>query len=212
MQSLSFKEHLLLTEVRDPSLTYTNKYKGKAAEKAIDRVILELTGNQSGSMSRLTKRYERLDKALKLMNAKRAELNEKVKIEVEGLFDPADVIYTRVVETVTMTITLSKAEAKETKASKVVVDYKSIAKALEALIAPELEDKVKEITALYTTIIPPEDTPAALRVKSKLEEGLVLDTWKKIKSAVAKGIKNLASWAIKYDKKLAAIKKQAGLA
>lgn len=208
--TLTFKEQQVLLEARDPKLTYKTKTKGKDAAKVIDKVILELEGNQSGVMSKLTSRYHRLDKAVKLMAEKKLELNAKIKDTVEGLFDAEDVLYTRIVETVSMTITLSKAEKAETKQPKIVVDYKAIVQALSEM-SDELAEKVKEVTMLYTVSVPPEDTPVALRVKSKLEEGVMVDGWKKFKSLLTKSVKSLTSWALKYDKKILAIKKMAGL-
>lgn len=211
MSKLTFKDELLIQEARDPALKYTEKTKGKDAEKHVDRVIVELEGNQSGVMSRLTKRYFRLDRALKAMAKARDELNVKMKDTSEEFFDAEDVAYTRVVETCSFTVTLSKAIKAADKPSKISVDYQAIAAALEELVSQELTEKIEEIKKAYTQIIPPEDTPTKLTVKSKLEEGLS-DAWKAFKLKIKTFTKSVLQWAKGYDKKLAALKKEAKLA
>ena len=198
----TFKE-TLLTEARDPNVKYTERL----VKKEVDRVIATLEGAESAVMTRLTNRYHRLDKALKLMKIKRDELNLKVKGQAEDLFDPSDTIYTRVVETVSCTLTLSKAVAAVDKTQTYTVDYKAIAAELEALIDKDLIPKIDEIKAKYTRPDVMSDSPVALRVKSKLEEGIAADAWAKIKKVWTTWGKALATWGKAYDKKLAKINK-----
>ncbi len=187
----------LLKEDRQSDLKYTEK----RVKDILDRVTVELAGNQSGVMTKLTTRYSRLDKSAKLLAARREELNEKMKDSAEALFDATDAVLTRVVDTVSYTITLSKAEKAADKKPKSATDFEAIVKELSGMV-PELEEKIKELTAKYTALIPAKDTPVALRVKSKLEEGILSDAWKSIKS-FSKGI---MSWASGYDKRLAKLK------
>jgi len=189
----------LLNEGRQTDLKYTEK----RIKEVLDRVTVELEGNQSGVMSKLTTRYSRLDKSAKLLAARREELNEKMKESAEALFDATDAVLTRVVDTVSYTITLSKAEKAADKKPKSSTDFEAIVKELSEMV-PELEEKIKVLTKKYTELIPAKDTPVALRVKSKLEEGIV-DTVKGWAKAFLAEIK---SWGAGYDKRLAALKKQ----
>lgn len=189
-----------LFEARNPKLTYTEKQ----VKKVLDRVTVELTGSESGVMSRLTTRYSRLDKAAKLMQEKRNQLNEDMKQVVESLFDAEDEVLTRVVDTVSYTITLSKAEKAESKAPKKSVDYAAIVKELSEMI-PELQAKIEEITEKYTEIVQPKDTPIKLIVKSKLDEGLTAFARGLVKS-FKEVLKSIKSWGKGYDKRLNSLK------
>ena len=189
-----------LFEARNPKLTYTEKH----VKKVLDRVTVELTGSESGVMSRLTTRYSRLDKAAKLMQEKRNQLNEDMKQVVESLFDAEDEVLTRVVDTVSYTITLSKAEKAESKAPKKSVDYAAIVKELSEMI-PELQAKIEEITEKYTEIVQPKDTPMKLIVKSKLDEGLTAFARGLVKS-FKEMLKSIKSWGKGYDKRLNSLK------
>lgn len=207
---LTLKERLLIEEEtaerkRRSDLTYVEK----KVKDQLDRVIVELNGNESGAITRLASRYDRLDKAIKVMGKKRDELNAKIKGEAEELFAAEDVVLTRVIETVSFTLTVSK---KSKVPDKVQVDYESIAAELAKLIPEELQAKVEEITAAYTKITPQADKSPALSVKAKVNEGLLADLGAGIVKIVRSLIKSVTSWALKYDRKLAALKRTAKLA
>lgn len=202
----TFKETIILSEARNPDLTYSEK----VVKNKIDRVTVELAGNPSGVMSRLTSRYDRLDKAIKTMSVKRNEMNEQIKENVTGLFDAEDIVLTRVVETVSFTLTLSKLVKSSEQNPKVVVDYEAIAKELAKLIPEELQTQVEAITKMYTEVSIAADKSPALRIKNKndkLDEGLI-DSIKGLATKIVKWAKSIASWAVGYDKKLANLKKK----
>lgn len=188
-----------LFEAREPNLNYTEK----RVKNVLDKVTLELEGKDSAAMSRLTLRYHRLDKAAKLMAEKRNELNTQMKLVAESLFDAEDAVLTRVIETTSCTIMLTKAEKGADKKPTEKVDYAAIVGELATLL-PELEARIKTLTKKYTEISEAKDTPTQLRVKSKLDEG-VLDT---IKSWAKSFLAEIKSWGKSYDKRLADIKKQ----
>ena len=204
--NLTLKEHLLITEAdenrkRRADLTYTEK----RVKNELDRVTVELSGSESGVLTKLSGRYDRLDKAIKLMGEKKNELNADIKSRVEDLFSAEDVVLTRVIETVSFTMTVSKRLKKAD--DKKVVDYEAIATELAKLIPEELQAKVEEITAAYTKLIPQEVKSPGLSVKAKVNEGLLTDLKDGVVSMVKRAIKSITSWAIKYDKKLLALKK-----
>jgi len=205
--NLSLKEHLLIAEAdeqrkRRSDLTYTEK----EVKKQIERVIVELNGSESGQLTRLASRYDRLNKAIKVMGEKKDELNADIKAKVEDLFAAEDIVLTRVIETCSFTLTVSKrAKVPE----KVAVDYEAIAKALAELISDELQPQVDEILKTFTTITPMPDKSPALQVKAKVNEGFIGDLKASIISLIKKTIKKVASWAPKFDKKLATLKKLA---
>jgi len=207
--NLTLKEHLLIQEAeedrkRRSDLTYIEK----EAAKKLDKVIVELKGNESAVLTKLAARYDRLVKAIKVMTEKRAELNADIKLRVETLFAAEDVVLTRVIDTVSFTMTVSKTSKQE---DKITIDYKAIAEELAKLIPDELQAKVDEIAAAYTTIQKQEDKSPALSVKSKVAEGLLADIKVNVVAALKNAIKSIASWAKKYDKKLNALKKMANV-
>lgn len=189
----------LITEERQKDF----KYVEKRVKGALEKVTLELQGNDSGAMSRLMTRYTRLDRTAKLLKEKRDEVNAQVKDVADRLFDAEDALATRIVETVSYTVMLTKAEKAETKDPKQEVDYESAYSELAKLV-PELEVKAKEILEKYTKLIPAKDTPTALRVKSKVEEGIV----QSVMGAIKGFVKSILSWGQSYDAKLDAFRRK----
>ena len=192
----------LLVEERNKDWKYTEK----RVKGALNKVILELEGSDSGAMSRLMTRYKRLDRQWKLMEERRNEVNRQVKDVADRIFDAEDALATRVIETVSYSVMLTKATPASEKEATKKVDYESAYAALARLV-PELEEKAKAILEQYTELVPPKDTPSALKYTPKLEEG-VADT---IKGWVAKAkafVKEMFSWGREYDAKLDAFRRK----
>jgi len=198
MEHLTFKEHLVLTEARRPGWTYLEK----KVKGLLDRLTVTLSGTEAANMTKIAKRYARLEASMAAMKVKRDELNARLKDEIGDMFDAEDVVLTRVVETAQFTLTLAK-EIK--KADTTEVDYASIIAALSALIDEELQPKVEKIIEKYTKTVPAKEPVKTLKVsKEVIKEGLL--------TGIKGWLKSFASWATSYDKKLAKLKKQAGLA
>lgn len=181
------------------------EYKESRIKGALKKVTLALQGSNSGAMTRLTKRYERLDKTAKLLKEKRDELNAQIKDVGDRVFDAEDALVTRVIETVTYTVMLTAAEKAETKEPTKKVDYEAAFHELAKLV-PELDEAAKKLLAKYTELIPAKDTPVGLRVKAKepVDEALgskLKGWWKSLTEW-------FGSWTKSYDEKLAAIKKK----
>jgi primosomal protein N'' len=203
--ALTFKEHLFLTEARDPDV----KYSEKQVKGALDRVTAALSGSASGAMTKLAKRYARLEASMAAMKEKHAELNARLKEDVAGLFDAEDVVLTRVVETAQFTLTMAKEIPKKEGGKE--VDYEKIAAALAELVAPELQAKVDEITAQYTKTLDPKPPVKKLTVsKEVVKEGL-LDDLGRLRDWAARLLKSVSSWASRYDDRLDALRRKAGL-
>lgn len=202
MSHLTFKEHLFLMEARKKGGNYTEK----RVKDVLERVTLTLSGSESANMTRLAKRYARLEVSIKAMKEKHDEMNAMLKNDVADLFNAEDIILTRVVETASFTLQLAK-EVKKTKGT-VEVDYESIMTALIELIPNELQAKVEEITKKYTKDIPAKDPVKKLTVsKEVVKEGIRdLAKW------AASFLKSVTSWAMRYDSKLDRLKAKAGLA
>lgn len=196
------EKQTVLTEARKQDI----KYVEKKVQGVLDRVTAELSGADSGVMTRLGNRYKRLDRTAKLLKEKRDEANARAKEIVEGMFNAEDEVLTRVVDTVSLTLTLSKFVSGASKDPTKTVNYEG-AFAEIAKLVPELEEQMKAIIDKYTTTEKATDTPVKLLVKhkeNKVDEGLVGDMIDAIKSFTRK----IFSWGDAYGEKLNAIKKK----
>lgn len=188
-----------LLEIRQPALNY----KETRAKEKLSRVTLELEGGSSSVITRLAKRYDKIDELTKALRDKRDEVNESIKVLGDELFDAEDALVTRVIETVSYTLMLTAAEKAEQKKPTEKINFEAAYGELLKLV-PELEEKAKEILKKYTELVPPKDTPVKLTVKAKIKEGL-LDS---LKSAWRSFIDSLKNWGRSYDSKLEDIKKK----
>lgn len=211
MMKLTLKETMVLDEARKQDVAYTEK----KAKNAIVKVTAELQGHDASVMSQLARRFDRLKVAIERMSEKRDELKGNLKERVTDLFNAEDAILTRVVDTASFSLTLAKQSTEKT--PKTVVDWEGIAKELSALIPAELEERVKEVHAAYTKINimdPPEpgfkvtNKAAKEAAKNVSVEESIADIWDKLKKAMSKLVKSVASWSVSYDKKLAKLKAQ----
>jgi hypothetical protein len=186
-----------LNEARDPKLTYDEK----KVKNILDKVTVKLEGSQSASMSRLINRYHRIDGAMKKMIEHRDKVNLELKGEAESLFDAQDEILTRVVETLSCTIMLSKAEKAANKEKKKKIDFEAIVKDLAAAL-PDLQQRIEELTTKYTTLETPTDTVSKLTVKPHVKEGL----FDSVRGWGKRFLNSIKQWAASFDKNLDSIK------
>lgn len=223
---LTLKESMVLDEARDPKLKYTEKQ----VKGAVDRVIVELEKQRSSAMTKLAQRYFKLDLALKKLQDERDKVNAEMKETVQGLFEATDIVYTRVVDTCSFTMTLAKQSLPK---EKVEYDFEKIAEDLAKLIPDELQSKVDEIVEAHKKVSVTQPKSPAFTVKPKINEGvqgepgydIEMDNnsyayskksslGDKIKAAikiVGSLVKKVTGWAVSYDKKLAKLKKDAGI-
>lgn len=191
----------LLEGERQADLTYT-PYKVKGI---VDRVIVELKGNDSANFTKLATEYAKINAAIEKLDVKKKALNKDLRGQVEAIFDAEDAVLTRVVDTVSFTITLSKEAKKE---SKPVVDFEKIAHALAELIPNELQAKVDEIAKLYTSIQETNPKAPGVSVKPKVTEGQELSEG--LLSAIAAKIKKFTDrfkkWKADFDAELDGLK------
>ncbi|MEM2159596.1 MAG: hypothetical protein QXN55_01425 [Candidatus Nitrosotenuis sp.] len=190
---------VVLAEARDPELKYTEK---KVKDK-IDRVIVTLEGNQSGKFTKLAKRYKILQRALAVLTEKQGELNTQIKDQALEFFNAEDEVLTRVVETVSLTITVSK----KTAVTSTKIDYDAVIAQLTEMV-PELKTKIDELIAANTEIKKTEKSPS---LRTELKEG-VAEWIRQVKQITKNLFKSMKLWGKSYDKKLALLNKQLGTA
>ena len=185
-----------LEEARRSDLTYTEKrVKGE-----LDRVIVTLEGKNSEQFTKMGKNYKRIKTQIERLEKMQANLNTEAKKAVGDLFEASENVLTRVVDTVSISLTLSKLpEVKD----KVTVDHEAIIRELISL-QPELIDKINELTEKFTKVSPGTPKPESLRIDIK--ESVVGDAWGRIKSIAKTFLYKIKSWGDTYDTKLKKIK------
>ena len=172
----TFKE---LFEARREGGNYSSVYK----KKELDKVILDLEGHDSAKMTRLANEYRRLDAAAKTLNEERDALNAEVKEIIESSFDPVDEVATRIVRTVSLTLTMTKTSKPTPK-----VDSDAVLEALLALV-PELTEKVEKLKLEYTTF--PSPRKGALKVEVNEGVGTLID---RVRAKIKKMISSIMPW------------------
>ena len=185
----SFKE---LYEARKAGGNYSQTFK----KGELDKVILELSGSDSAKMTRLANEYKKLDAATKALNEERDALNAEVKGIIEDSFDPSDEVATRIVKTVSLTLTMTKTTKPSPK-----VDHEAVLNELLKMV-PDLKEKVDALALAYTTI----GSPRKGGIKVDVSEGAKSFT-DRVKTAIKKLISSILPWAREYDKKLDKVEK-----
>lgn len=188
----------VISEARNPNLTYTQKeVSGK-----LDRVIVELSGRESEKFTKLAKSFKRTKTQIERLVKVQDALNAEVKKEAIDLFDAQDEVMTRVVNTVSLGITISKKpEVKDT----IKTDWEQVAKGIMAL-TPELDDKIKELIEQFTTVKAGVPKDVSLRVDIK--EGVISDAFGKLLGKLKSFLNSIKSWGSSYDSKLEKLKSQ----
>ena len=191
-----------LYEARKPNLNYSFKeVKGK-----LDKITLKLEGNQSGVFTKIGKRYKEIDDAVKKLELERNNLNENIKDQFAEYFDEStDTVVTRIIETVSLTMQLSKRTAPEMGKDK--VDYEKALLILGDML-PELKEKIDEVKKLCTTA-GTMSVPKSPALSVKINEGLVDKFAQKVFELTRKAIRlaqKFKMWANNYDTKINKLK------
>lgn len=176
------------------------EYKEKKVKDKVERITLELTGKHSEKFTKLASKFKEVKESLEELTDVKNEMNEHIKAEALELFDAEDEILTRVIETVSMTVTISKKTVEE----KSKTDYEKAIKMLSEMV-PELTDKINDVIKACTEVTKNEKSPA-LRVDIKEDMSDIINMAKKKFLSLYKKIK---SWMNSFDSKLKAVKKLA---
>lgn len=191
------------TGSRKKNLKYTEmEIKGK-----IERITVKLEGKQSEKFTKVAKRYKQLQRLVNTLKEKQDSLNADIRENLLEYFDEKDKVYTRMVETISLTAALSKEVA-----SGENVDHEKIVNDLVAGIIklqPKLEQQVTELLAVVTKAATTPKKAAAAKLTVKVEEGKIADVWNAVKGYIASALSKLRNMGKEYDAELAALKKQA---
>jgi hypothetical protein len=193
----------ILLEARRADLPYTEK----KSKGAIDKVIVSLDGSQSTKFTKLAKKFKELKEATEELSAKTNALNAEIKDEALDLFDASDEVYTRIIETVSMTLNISKRQPDSIEKSE-KINYEKIITDITALV-PELTEKIAEIIKANTTVEEKTKVAKSPALRVDLKEA---SNFKEIIAFAKRTFKSMLSaikfWGKTYDKKLADIEKR----
>lgn len=202
---MQINEIFRILEARDPRLDYEEDIVKKTGE--ISRLIVTLEGTDSAVMTKLAKKYKKLDDDLKVINDARNALNQEVKDQFENLFDAEDAYVTRVIETVSITATLAKMMRESDFVPEEKTSWEKVAKEILDMLEGDLLQRAEEIKKMHTKLTkfdPDAARSPALRVKVKestqenIEHG---HTFCDI-NLVNKFTNYLENWSNKYGHKL----------
>ena len=193
----------LLTEARRSDLPYTEK----KTKGEIDKVIVTLSGNESGKFTKLAKQFKDLKEKTEELAAATNKLNTEIKESAIEFFDAADEIHTRIVETISMTILIGKRQPDSIeKTSK--VNYEQIIKDITALV-PDLSDKIDEIIQANTQVEEKLKVAKAPQLRVDLKEDFSFDSIIKFARSIGKKLlSSIKTWGRSYDKQVSDIRKR----
>jgi hypothetical protein len=173
-------------------------------QRTADKALAVLTSHDSAPYTKLANNIRRLAE----LEAEVKELKESIKTDtrdhVQALFEAEDVVRTRIVETVSFTLTLSK----DPKASE-TFKYKEILDELAKSFTPELIQKMTDLKKTFKSVT---QKPPSLKLADKkpLKEEVSLKSFfSSLKKMSSKFMKYISSWSKSYDKKLASLKQKA---
>jgi hypothetical protein len=189
---------IMLPEARSSNLTYIEKKVGGE----LDRVIVTLEGRESEAYTKLAKSFKRTKTQIERLQKVQEALNQTVKEKALELFNAEDEVLTRVGDTVSLGITISK---KPIVQDTTKTDWEKVALEI-AKLTPELDEKIQEIIAAYTQTKPGVKKDVSLRVDIKEGNGVVDFVWDKLKAAFSKLTDKMKAWGSGYDSKLAKVK------
>lgn len=187
MNTQNLRNLINLFEARQPELAYSEPSEGE--------VIAHLKSYNSQVYTKLAQKVERISVLEEEIKQLKEQVKQETRENITDLFDAEDAARTRVVDTLSFIMTLSK-DPKATEAPK----YKDILEALTEHLTPEL---IVVLEGLKKSMVTVTQKAPALRIRQKeLDEGVIESIGAKLKNLVN-------SWGINYDVKLTNLKQMA---
>ena len=187
MDSTKFKTLINLFEARQPELTYS--------EPSEEKVVAHLKSYNSQIYTKLAQKVEKISALEEEIKQLKEEVKQETRDNITDLFDATDAARTRVVDTLSFIMTLSKDPA-----ATVSPKYKDILEELTKHLTPEL---IVVLEVLKQSMVTVTQKAPALRIRQKeLDEGIAATVGAKLK-------KLMTSWGINYDTKLTQLKQAA---
>lgn len=187
MNTQSLRNLINLFEARQPELTYSEPSEGE--------VIAHLKSYNSQIYTKLAQKVERISVLEEEIKQLKEQVKQETRENITDLFDAEDAARTRVVDTMSFIMSLSK-DPVATRSPK----YKEILEALTQHLTPEL---IVVLEGLKQSMVTVTQKAPALRIRQKdLDEGMTETIGAKVKNLVD-------SWGANYDNKLTQLKQAA---
>lgn len=177
------------SRISDPNVSY---------EDMEDKVIARLSSYNSKSYTHLAKRIEQIKVMEAEMKKYKDEVKSMVRENIADLFNAEDAVKTRVVDTVSFIMSITKDPA-PTESYK----YAQIINDLSEQLTPELLKVLNDLKTKYKTITQKE---AALKVQPK--ESISESLNESLASYFKQFFAFITRWCSSYDAKLSALKQQ----
>lgn len=181
-------------EIGNPDVEYNTT--GKTKTGAIDRVTAKVSGNISGKFTRLMQKLQRIEVLSEELERTKEEVKQSSKEDVAALFDVEDAVLTRVIETKSVILTMSKDPTRGN-----TVAYANILKELETHLTPELMAVLAKLT-VENTKLGAEKSPTLKYNVRELDEDTDEDT-----TDFGSVVEKVERWLPKFDAKLEEIKR-----
>lgn len=177
----------------------------------LEKVTAHLRGKDSEIYTKLLKKLDKLEKLEKEVSALKKEVKAETKQHIVELFDADDACRTRVVETVSVIMTLTK-DPKPVEGYK----YGEILKELEDHLTPSLTKVLAEIRDRYKTTTqraPSLSYHGVMPESTVVREGL-LDGASLVFQRLAREFSQfktlILAWGERYDRRLARVQDMLG--
>jgi uncharacterized protein (UPF0335 family) len=184
MNSNNIRTLLNLFEARVPGIEYQESEK---------QVIAVLRSHNSQVYTKLAQKVERISVLEEEIKQLKEEVKQSTRDDVSALFDAEDAAKTRIIQTMSFILQLSKDPA-ATKAPK----YKDILEKLSEHLTPEL---IAVLEKLKLTMVTTTQKSAGLKI-TPLDEGRFAQLFSELRDIIA-------NWGEHYDQELAALQQQA---
>jgi hypothetical protein len=181
MNTQQLRQLINICEERNPDVEYTD---------TDTQVIAKVESYMSQTYTKLVRLLERTERLEALLKANKEAVKTNTREHVANLFDTIDITKTRIIETKSVVLTLSK-DPKPTEAPQ----YKNILDEIYGELTPELQAKVDLLKKTMVTV-----TQKSPSLKHKpLDESIVGSFFAKFKNY-------FLNWGKQYDQKLNRIK------
>jgi hypothetical protein len=187
-----------------PNVDYTEVGNEKGE---VTKVVANLTAFMSGKYTRLAKNIQRMQEIAQETLALEAEIKQDGREAIADLFAAEDAAYTRVVETVSFTLQITKDPKAAT-----TVQYQKVLNELESHLTPELLQVLEAIKAKFSKVNPPK--PPAL-THAPREESISSVSEAPLSAPLTaffqKFFRRIQLWGQNYDAKLGKLKASLGV-
>ena len=176
----------------------------------VTKVMVELSRQKSSAATKLASELKEIQILKKEYTDKEEALKDKAREYAEQFFDVEDQVWTRVMKTVSLIVTINKATERT---SRTFDDEKFLIEILK--LVPELKEQIE---GLYNGFLSIKTSPVKSKVdvktidiesaETQMYEDFIGNTWEKLKDLGKRAYSKVVSWLPSFDKKLEAIESQ----